>query len=511
MKLKLAIVLALVGVFVVGHHLMADGRWIVGDVVSYNHETYISNAQIYTPKNIEELQNVVKEAFQKDLKVKAIGASHSTNSIIASDGFYVRTSAFNKILGLEKASNGEMWLSVEGGAKTRDISNYLSQKGYALGFAYPFYGGVTIAGLLGTCAHGSSRRHTAVSSQNVREVSLVDGTGQLRTLTEADGDLFRAARCHLGLLGIIHSLKIKVIPNFNIKYSSVVLEKETALLRPDGKVNWGPEYDSEYMQWFPIQNIAVKHFGVITDEPAMPGAELTVLGADNSNQFEQQTIRKLLTLAKHNSTVAGMIEKVTRDNVTKNIPFIYRKDGQVAHASTMVGPSDKMLMNIDTPLGTAYTIQDLSFSFAAEDAGPIFEFIRSFSIKKKYYYPFMGIFLRFAKSDPGVLLSHAGNTAGHDGVYVFAEFGEVKDFGANATDTKSGSVKIRNELMYQLITKYNVRLHWGKNTDQIWGFTSLKNQYGDKMTRFKKQAHILDPKGIFQNSFSRKFIGGNGY
>ena len=72
----------------------------------------------------------------------------------------------------------------------------------------PDFDAMTIAGMTGTGAHHSSLKYPSSVSDWLEEMVLVDAEGKIQTLRGSQLDL---ARVHLGLLGAIYSLKLKVI------------------------------------------------------------------------------------------------------------------------------------------------------------------------------------------------------------------------------------------------------------------------------------------------------------
>jgi FAD/FMN-containing dehydrogenase len=62
-------------------------------------------------------------------------------------------------------------------------------------------GGISVAGAIGTGAHGSSLRHPNSLSDQIIRLTIVDGTGEIRVID--DPQEVNAFRVHLGLLGVI--------------------------------------------------------------------------------------------------------------------------------------------------------------------------------------------------------------------------------------------------------------------------------------------------------------------
>jgi hypothetical protein len=97
------------------------------------------------------------------------------------------------------------------GIKTRELNDWLADRGWALP-TVPFYMDQTIGGAVATGSHGSSLAEGSLSSL-VKAIKLVVADGSIRDLTEADGDLFEAARQSVGLLGVVVELTLTVVPN----------------------------------------------------------------------------------------------------------------------------------------------------------------------------------------------------------------------------------------------------------------------------------------------------------
>lgn len=77
---------------------------------------------------------------------------------------------------------------------------------------------LTWAGLFATSTHGTGIKNPILAKQMVKEVTFVDGLGQLRTSTSFDNDdLFNSIICSLGCLGIITELKLEMLPLFNME------------------------------------------------------------------------------------------------------------------------------------------------------------------------------------------------------------------------------------------------------------------------------------------------------
>ena len=102
---------------------------------------------------------------------------------------------------------------VRAGTRLKDLNAALAARGLAL----PIVGSIAeqaIAGALSTATHGSSLVHGNLASL-VTAVQLVDGKGDLLDIPSGDPRL-PGARVHLGALGVLTSITLRVVPAFRL-------------------------------------------------------------------------------------------------------------------------------------------------------------------------------------------------------------------------------------------------------------------------------------------------------
>jgi len=168
-----------------------------------------STDNLHAPKNIEELQEVIK----KCKKVRALGTKHCFNTIADSKDNQISTEAFNKVIGIDKAKNT---VTVEAGIKYGEMCKYLDDNGYALHnlASLPH---ISVAGACATSTHGSGIKNGSLATA-VSAIEFVNGKGEVVTLTrESGGDEFGAAVVNLGALGIATKITLDVQPTFKMK------------------------------------------------------------------------------------------------------------------------------------------------------------------------------------------------------------------------------------------------------------------------------------------------------
>jgi FAD/FMN-containing dehydrogenase len=467
----------------------------IGDISSYNGQTQSSGVRIWTPKNIAEIQLAVEQARKSHTQLKVKAASHSTSSLILSDGDYLSTQNLTGIISIQ-----DMSVKVKAGTKLGDLAEELSKKGYSLGFGYPAFKGLTIGGLLATGAHGSSRRHIGISSQNILEMTLIDGQGNIRNLTSADKDAFRAAQVHLGLLGVVHDITLRIYPDFKLKYR---FEQIPDFLNSKGQVQFGPEADSEIVMWSPVANTAVKYAGFITELPESPLAANHLLGDSNEVNLINDSAAVLgLGLGQVSSWVNAQLE-ANRINDVYQSPFILQDQSVQNEKVSYVGRSSKILLSEFFQPNVAFKHMELEFAFPLSEADAVLSTVREIAVREKLHFPISrGLFMRFGKSagEQGPLMSHAERPNSPSQVWVFVS---IVDYLSITQKTHGSWSQSRDRFIQELTQKHKLLLHWGKNSDQIFNWFNPPKVLGLQLDLFKKQVLAFDPDGVFSNQFSK--------
>ncbi|MFN8792155.1 MAG: FAD-binding protein [Bdellovibrionales bacterium] len=478
---------------------------------SYNGQTHdeSSRLQIVYPRNLDELRQAIQQAVIAGRQIRMSGASHSTSSIILGDtSYYIKSTYLNRIGPVEKIGS-DWFVSVEAGVLLGDLSEHLARQGLSMGFAFPAFRGLTIAGLVATGSHGSSRRHTALSHQTVVEIQMVQSNGDLITLRPEDGDLFRAATVNLGHLGAVYKLKLKVVPQFNVKMTSRVMDLNQESL---AQYLMGPaQEDYLFVLWFPGQNKAILESGIITNEKTQNGAENVNLGLNQEPSVMDYAFGKALALGRKDTTgvTDAILEKKRFESLQDHPRFIVKKDGKEVPSHSVVGPSHKMLLARGDDLKWPYTLTDNSFSFPIEKIEQVMSTLQDFSKTYNYSFPIAGISFRFGRSagEKGSFLSHIEDGSSNSNLYVLAEFLEYKPKDTNAVEP-SPRDELRDLLMETLITKHKVKLHWGKNNDLAFQAAALQPQNRNFFERFEKARSTLDPEGRFSSQYGLDLLRG---
>jgi len=172
------------------------------------HDTVICRPGfVASPWTVEQVVELVKT----HPRVRVVGLGHSFNTLTCGKDLMMTTLQMDQVLGLDKLKHT---VTTQAGVKTRNLIHWLRDRGFALPTA-PYYIDQSIAGAVATSSHGSSVVFGSLSSL-VKAIKIVLADGSIRVLTEADGDLFSAAKTSVGALGVVVELTLAVQPNENV-------------------------------------------------------------------------------------------------------------------------------------------------------------------------------------------------------------------------------------------------------------------------------------------------------
>ncbi len=167
-----------------------------------------SAERIHHPKTLDEVRDIVRRAE----KIRTLGSRHSFNRIADSPQDIISSDSFNRVISLDK---DRLTVTVEGGIRYGELSQYLHGEGYALHnlASLPH---ISVAGACATATHGSGVENgnlaTAVSAM---EIVTADGE-VINVSREKDGDTFNGMVVGLGGFGVVTKLTFDIQPTFDV-------------------------------------------------------------------------------------------------------------------------------------------------------------------------------------------------------------------------------------------------------------------------------------------------------
>lgn len=166
----------------------------------------------YEPRTEREVLEILNR--HRGEQLRAIGRLHSWSAAPACDGVVVNLRYIRQV---EVQGDYDVgWAIVGAGCQIKTLLKHLKRHGQTL----PSVGLITeqtLAGAISTGTHGSGRHSLSHYVDAVRVARFDAATGMAIIEQIEDGDSLRAARCSLGGLGIILSVRIRCRRQYNIE------------------------------------------------------------------------------------------------------------------------------------------------------------------------------------------------------------------------------------------------------------------------------------------------------
>ncbi len=181
-----------------------------------------------SPRTLEDLQAIVREARALKRSVRAFGSSHSWSPLVPTDGFLVDNRMIGAASGryvtrvepADPSAGRKARATVPPGVTARELERWLWESGYSLPAA-SVADCFSIAGMVATCTHGAGGHLPSVSDQVVG-MTFVDGLGGVRRWTResASPDELAAIQCGLGCLGLIYDITLEVEDRYELLFTA---------------------------------------------------------------------------------------------------------------------------------------------------------------------------------------------------------------------------------------------------------------------------------------------------
>jgi hypothetical protein len=221
---------------------------------NHSHDQSCHPGSIEHPASSNDLVRLVREAEERGTTIRAVGAGHSWSDVALTDGILLETDMLSGVSDADDgtlraaASTNRSLVRVMGGTRVHELNDRLDERGLAL----PNMGGYdaqSIAGVVSTSTHGSGIWFGPFPDF-VRSLDLVVAGAKRVRLEPTDGitvpdafaarpenddielirndELFYAAVCGMGCVGIVESLVLEVRREFWLRERRVLSTWEEA-------------------------------------------------------------------------------------------------------------------------------------------------------------------------------------------------------------------------------------------------------------------------------------------
>jgi FAD/FMN-containing dehydrogenase len=199
-------------------------------------------AEVATPADEEELQQIIREAREAGHTVRAAGAGHSSTPLMETPHILICMEHFS---GVKDRDGNE--LTVRSGTMLKDANKLFLEHGLALANL----GDVDLqmlTGAISTGTHGTGR-NLRILADHVVGGAFMNGRGELVEFSlDKDHDLTLAARVALGSLGIFTELRLKLLPAFQLHRQEWCTHIEDCMEHLDELIESNRNFD---FYWYP--------------------------------------------------------------------------------------------------------------------------------------------------------------------------------------------------------------------------------------------------------------------
>ncbi len=398
---------------------------------------------------------LVRSVAARGGRVRAVGSGHSWSPIAAPDDVAVDLSALDRMSTFDP---DEGTVTVGAGVRLHHLVAMLARNGLALATL----GSVAeqqLAGAIATATHGSSL-HVGNLSSLVERVVLVDGAGELHEIGSSDPRL-PGARVHLGALGLITRITLKVVPHYRLIERRVRMPVHDALA---AFVPAAREHAFAKVWWLPGCADAL----LITYDPTQDPTNPSELARAIDRAANRWVFPAVLALGKR---------------CPQRIPANNRLVDKVHfRTADRTGPYDEML-TLTMPPRHQESERAFGVRHTAEALGA---FVREVE-RQRYRLDFI-MEMRVVKGDDAWLSPAYGGDVCQVGVYA----------------THSPDLPAATAAFDEILAPFGARPHWGKATNIDWEGVQ---RVWPKAKAFRDLALELDPQGTFRNAFLDRVLG----
>lgn len=216
--------------------------------------------KIAYPSTENELIALVKQAQSDGLHIRLVGHGHSFMPLVHTSDMLI---SLDKYQGIVEADVANCQAVVKAGTQIGTMGKML----YDYGMGLPNQGDIdvqSIAGAVSTGTHGSGVTFGTMATFVV-EMRLITASGEVLACSETKNrEIFKAAQVSMGMIGIISTLRLQLIPAYKLHYYTDKMTISEGLSRlEEAKKNRNFEF-----YFFPYTEIIQRKIMNTTEESA---------------------------------------------------------------------------------------------------------------------------------------------------------------------------------------------------------------------------------------------------
>ncbi|ALG83820.1 D-arabinono-1,4-lactone oxidase [Gordonia phthalatica] len=418
-------------------------------------------SRLIVPQSTEALAADVAAAAERGDTVKAVGSGHSFSEIAVAPGVQVDMSGFR---GVRDVDLDAKRITLGAGTPLHQIPALVEP----LGLAMTNLGDIdrqTISGATSTGTHGTGGAFGGISTQ-IRGVTLVDGTGQVRIVDEDDPDL-EAAALGLGALGILTDITLQLVDAFAIEAVEAPGDADETI---DGFLDKVATVDHYEFYWFPHTTCTLTKTNTRLPASTPSNGPGKVRRYIDDELLSNSAFRLLCTLSAKQPRL---------------VPTINQVSGRVLSARTYTDRSDKIFIS-----NRDVRFREMEYALPLDAVPDALRELRTVIDRRRHRVSFP-VEVRAAAADELMLSTASGRASGYVAVHRY-----------HRDDTLDAQSYFRD--VEDVMTAHGGRPHWGKmHTRDADYLRSVYPRFDD----FLAVRDRFDPQRTFANPYLRQTLG----
>jgi L-gulonolactone oxidase len=431
---------------------------------NWSREVTAEPARYLEPRSTAEVRAALREAQAAGRRVRVVGAGHSWNDAVCTGETLISLDRMGRLLSVDRE---RMEARVQGGIRLHQLLEALA----SLGLTMVNVGSVSeqsLAGAIATGTHGTGIGFGNLATQVVR-LTLVTPAGDVLDLSRDPSEsaetqaLFRAASIHLGALGVVTEMTVRVTGAHRLRETTRTVPFERFLEELPERV---AACERVKYWWFPFTDRVKEFVYERTGDPPNRGRGL-------GHRLE----RSLPVTAVFNGIAA-----LGRSRPSW-VPSINRRVMRLLPDGQRVDRSDRLLVIAMPPRHS-----ESEFSVEVKDAAAAMAALRERVCSDRLPVN-LPIEVRFVAADDLLLSPNRGRASCHFTLCIHATR-ERRDayFGAAAS----------------ILLGFGGRPHWGKTFDVEP--SDLQRAFPG-LVEFRRIRAGLDPHQTLRNHYVERVLG----
>lgn len=420
-------------------------------------EQYGAYPNYYAPHSVEEIADIVKEHARLGRTIRVTGAAHSFSPVALPEQSALTLHHLRGLISVDAENSTATFYA---GTYLYEIGPLLARYGLAL-INMGDIQAQTLAGAISTGTHGTGVTLGSFSSM-VTAWGFINGLGKYVEHTRGEDALSEALAVSVGLLGILVTVTIRVIPLYSLAYTSKRQNLYEELPRFQTTIR-----ENRHVEWFYFPGSETIQVKTMNAQHVAPQAtwqkrldELQMQLLENKAFFVASELCKLQpSLSKHVSQLSARV--ITE---TARVGLSYE-----------IYPSPRSVKFIETE----YAIPLAQFEACIEEVHAQF--------KRGAFDVHFPIECRTTAGEAGYLSPTQGQESAFIAFHMYKGMDETAYF----------------HWVHTLMKKYGGRAHWGK-----------MNRYADEpieavypqAAAFNAIRQQHDPQNVFVTSYFRKIF-----